>query len=363
MFLPDCSKLCAGDVILTRKEFSTRPLGTAQSKVIRLFDGGMFSHALICLHIPVALEAIGKYVSPLNLMHCCAKSLQNIRVLRCRDQNVAIEAARKVTKQWGEDYSVLRAISSVLPALTDDAFGSGTFCSALVAQAFKNAGAGELDNVDPLKMTPRALEQLCGFDDVTDVVFVAAAASRSFSSLNALDGERVFDTRHAEQSILNEYFVSVGPALNEFSKAVPGFWEKIPMRTFFDLIEFLGHLVLPYPPAFIALLRKLDEEAVKVLSNGRLERYRSSVIRVEDEQRSAWLGHADRSDEAQLDRLHEYLRATQEQISVREAAIASKRHVGRGVSKTHDKWRELETAALYALQNREVKLRAVLASP
>lgn len=237
VYLPDASALRPGDIVLTRR----REGGGSHIKAawaIAQATGGAFSHALICTSPPTLIEALpGGGVSTLSLGRAFAYGRDAVRVLRYSNAEIAEEAARRAQLELGRDYSVAKAVLSVT-ALEAPASDRGVFCSALVAQAFVDAGAPEFARTPPHRTTPATLEYLEGFKDVTDTVFRAAPSPRNLHTLVALDGERVPSPSLRQSEISAAYAKRLSPvvaAIQRDFRSAP----RSPVTTLNGCIKFL----------------------------------------------------------------------------------------------------------------------------
>jgi hypothetical protein len=218
VFKPDLSKLRAGDVLLTRNVESNSLKGRTQSAAIARATGGHFSHALLCTMPPTLMEAIGEGVSNVTAQICFAHGLKNVRVLRYKDQSIARKAAAAAAVFLGKGYSVRRAVRSIVPGATEPTADDGrTFCSALVASAFRAADAPEFASLNPFKVTPAFLEQANCFQDVTQDVFIKILSPNNIEQMSALDGERVVSPLSAQANVLNAYHSKLSPLIKDFT--------------------------------------------------------------------------------------------------------------------------------------------------
>lgn len=160
-----------GDVLLTRNVYSDSAYDRTQSSTICKATGGKFSHAMICTQAPTFIEAVGHGVSNLSIQNCFAYNADNVRLLRYTNAEISTSASRAALLFLGRPYSVKRAIASVLPEVgSTDSEDHGIFCSALVAAAYIAAKSPEFIGLNPMKVTPRTLEEMGSFNDVTQEV-------------------------------------------------------------------------------------------------------------------------------------------------------------------------------------------------
>lgn len=237
VYLPDVSALRAGDIILTRHREGAAG-AVKSSTAIAQVTGGSFSHALICTSPPTLIEALpdGGVVT-VSLGRSFAHDRASVRVLRYRNADVAADAASHAQLELGRGYSMAKALLSV-SAVDAPASDRGVFCSALVAQAFSDAGAPEFKAVPPHRTTPATLERLEGLHDVTDQVFREAAAPRNLETLVALDGDRGASPSSRQSAISAAYSKRLIPLVEAIQRDFP----RTPRRrvaTLNDCIQFL----------------------------------------------------------------------------------------------------------------------------
>ena len=241
VFLPIVNAFMPGDILLTFNAESEELKGLMRSKTIRATTGGGFSHALICSSPPTFIEAIGTGVCTLSLARCFAHSLENVRVLRYPDQAIASNAAAIVQRDIGRDYSVARAAKSIFPGPVLDRIGNfATFCSALVAQAYVNAGAQIFTKTPVERTTPATIEKLTELQDITASVFRKALAPNNIEKMSALDGTRAPTPSAKQTEISKNCAKAVFPVAKELSTHFPELSLEI-MPTMFGLLEFVAH--------------------------------------------------------------------------------------------------------------------------
>ena len=210
VFLPQVGKLQPGDILLTFNAVSEHQKGLKTSHSIRSITRGKFSHALICSAPPTFVEAIDTGVGTLSLALCFAHSLDHVRVLRYPVEAVARKAAALSQLEVGRDYSIARAVCTVMPeAVVRRIKDRGIFCSALVSEVFTAAGAREFQKTPSFRTTPATLEKMTGLIDITAQVFERGLAPRNIEMLSALDGDRVFSPASPQVEISNRYAKAV----------------------------------------------------------------------------------------------------------------------------------------------------------
>lgn len=201
VYLPRVDLLRPGDILLTRNAEAERRRDMKQSDIIQRMTGGRFSHALICSSPPAFIEAVGSGVSILSMARSFTHDVENVRLLRLPDADIAARAAQLAQDEVGRDYSVARAVGSILPVELVERMvrDHGTFCSALVGQAFARAGAAQFAATPADRITPATIEKLKGLEDLTETVFRPKLAPNNLEEMSALDGDRA-PTLSSEQT-------------------------------------------------------------------------------------------------------------------------------------------------------------------
>lgn len=289
IFLPNIANLLAGDILLSRNAESESRKALLQSSTIRRFTSGSFSHAMICSDPPTFVEAVGRGVGTLSLGRCFAHSLDNIRVLRYPDAAVAAEAARIAQFAIGQEYSVRLAMFSIVPReIVEEVVDRGTFCSALVAQAFAAAGAPEFKATEAVKTTPATIEGLTILRDVTGSLFRPAISPSNIEHMNPLDGDAVDSPAAAQAKINNRYAAALRPFADQIASDYPEAGLKQPV-TLFDIMEFItsamdrtGRVDLRRQADYAAAVRVLDVEAAGLLNSGELSGLLDTIIGIDD---------------------------------------------------------------------------------
>ena len=222
VFLPDVSQLRAGDIVLTSSVESRDAHTRALSKRICDATGSRYSHVLICTSPPTLAEANSSGVSSLTLGNCFVHALENIRVLRHADDAIARNAAAVAQQRIGQEYSIRQALQSlssdgVIRKNADD----GTFCSALVAQAFRKAGAIEFQAVPVERTTPRTFEGIGGLADVTKQIFHPALAPQNVERMSALDGDYAPTPSSPQTEVFQRYSKAARPQADRIVSEFP----------------------------------------------------------------------------------------------------------------------------------------------
>jgi len=141
MYIIDHEKLQVGDIILTAEK-------TLQSKTVRLFTWGEFSHAMIWAD-GTLIHSDGGGVYSKNTQRLLFDKLSEVIVLRPRiklnalQRGIIINYPRSLV---GTVYSVKEAIAVKRPIKPKATYKQ--FCSRLVAQTYYNAGIKIVKNPD-----------------------------------------------------------------------------------------------------------------------------------------------------------------------------------------------------------------------
>lgn len=173
VYMLDISKLQAGDVILTKSP------GHWESRFIRFFTLGKFSHALMMVEPPNAMESADYGVIRFRSDRMAVRSPDNIRVLRAKEEYDVNREMLVMTAEsfMGNSYGLIDAILSIIPFVPQAEHGR-LFCSMLVAECYLRAGLEILPGVDPIKTTPARIASSPIFDNITADVLVARDRTR-----------------------------------------------------------------------------------------------------------------------------------------------------------------------------------------
>lgn len=330
VYLPDVGELIPGDILLTFNAESGHDRDVKQSKVIAKATRGKFSHAMICFSPPSFIEAIGSGVGIISLQRSFAHEIENVRVLRYPDAGVAIKAARQAQLEVGREYSIRKAMSAVLPQgtiarITD----KGIFCSALVAQAFLNAGASEFRETPIERTTPATIEKLDCLLNVTDAVFRRALSPRNIEYMAALDGDRGDSLAARQVEITGRY----ARELYSEAEALAGAWTELRLQlvpSFFgilqmieDAFESIKHVEESNRSNFEKTVIVLDDRAATLLATGELQDLMTELIAADDAMmirniRESFQPNPDIDKRA----MENYLAATVTQLVQRRQALA-----------------------------------------
>lgn len=371
IFRADLSKLQPGDVLLTRDVHSTNVVDRATSRTIRMATGGEFSHALICTRAPTFIEAAGENVSNLSIQNCFAHNIENIRLLRHKTPDIAQKASESALMFLGTPYSVKRAIESVIPGATKNVVdGKGIFCSALVAAVYSSAQCPNFSKLDPMKVTPQALEEASCFSDVTKVVFRQVITPPNWPRMSALDGMRVSNPiRDQQGALLNEYFSEISPLCAQLASDFPNHIGKLP-TSFFEVIEYLSQglkrfeIDVPLAMRTIELIgrvHEIDDKAFKLLSDGRFESVLMQAIKLDDESAMRMIEESFKPDpDLDVDDLRGLAEATDNQIRDRSSFVNHRASYPSGICLTLDKWLEIQKKSIEPFLRRKQLLAEIL---
>ena len=290
VFTPDLTKIQRGDILLTRNREPSAIKGKALSELIATATGGSFSHALLCTDPPTFIEAIQGFVSNISVQNCFVHDLSNVRVLRYGDQEIAKAAASQVLTFLGQKYSIRGAILSLIPELAlPESVSDQTFCSALVATAYRTAGAPEFVAIDPMKITPASLEKMPNFLDITTLVFDRKLAPQNIEEMSALDGDRIQTAFSGQGELLSKYYRMLVPSIDDLVSKFPSFLVRKP-KTFFDCLpvvaegfracDALGES--PIKNALRQQLQLIDDAAFELLKEGRLREIFEDGVKQDD---------------------------------------------------------------------------------
>ncbi len=260
-----------------------------EAQLIRLFTRGRFEHAAICTSPPTFAEAAGGEggaVFNLSLGRCFTHDLNNVRVLRWPDATAALKAAQFCQLQVGRPYSRIRAIATKLPLKIPET-DRGVFCSSLVALAYKDADPAAFRNLRPDKISPAGIGRLRGFKNITRQVFYPGPSPRNAEDLVALDGKQTGSPAYEQTMITLDYAKALLPLSDALVEAFPEAELERP-ETFYGVLHMLtsAHDARPkIAPVrrndYLNALRAIDEEALRVMSDQRLQKNMETFVRLE----------------------------------------------------------------------------------
>lgn len=366
VFSLQVAQLRPGDIILTRNRRGPSKMGRKQSAVIATAGTSNFSHAAISSQPPTLIEAIGPGVSTLSVANTFYHDERDVRVLRYQDERIARQAAAKAGFFLGKGYSVAMAVKSVTPAAAEaSAPMIRTFCSALVAAAYRAAGAPEFQSINPYRTTPGDLTRMLFLSDVTTQVSRSMLAPKNVEELTALDGERRPSPFDSQAKTLFEVHAAAADDVEAFIRQ----W-SLPLAiptTFFETLNFLVELLVwatedndslkqDYLPALRAIDQKLadafDQSSLRRMNAVANERDADTLAR---DLRESFEPHPDIDIAAMRSLLH----VTPGQIESR-GWVLEEPHRKEGLSLIWDCWCDLTATSIEALRSRQTILREIL---
>lgn len=215
IWLFDPASLIPGDVVLERGR-------SLKSNVIRLFDWGNYSHALIWLGGTDFLEAVGTGVRVISYARLLIQNPEDWMVLRQSDPAAGLRAANAARAFAHKEYDLIGAVGTKVPG-DWKANATAMFCSQLVATAYLNAGVPLVAKAN--KVGPNGLRKKSMLEPVTPVPLVKRQLSDEDAAAAAqlIDRDRAYaDTAMArEMRISQEVFTLVRglfPPLQEPAK-------------------------------------------------------------------------------------------------------------------------------------------------
>jgi uncharacterized protein YycO len=358
VYVIDLSKLKPGDVLLTRNAETSSMKAGFQSSAIAKATRGTYSHAMLCTVPPTFIEAVGRGVSNVSAQRCFVHDLNNVRMLRYTDAAIAKNAGSYALPYLGQHYSIKKAVQSILPGerlskVNDDKL----FCSALVAAAYRKAGAKELANIDPMKVTPATLEKAKYFTNVTEDVFVQILAPSNIEEMSALDGDRRSSLVEQEVHLFQEFGGILLPKVREFINTTPEITFKLVPTTFLDCLPFIeaARRFCDERPAFQDATKKIaeiDDAAYSLLADGRFEKIRADAM-AHDEAEIRYT-----IEQSLLPKPDINYRETRALIAATKQQIALRSGKPRGpeISRVAKKWQELNDEAVEFLKRRLIAL-------
>lgn len=289
VWLPSPDRLRPGDIILTTGAGSEAAKERKLSGVIRAATGGRFSHALICSEPPAMIEAQPGGVTVLSLANCYAIERSNIRVLRYPDARVAREAARRAQIEVGREYSAAQAAQSIFPHATLKRIRDrGTFCSALVAQVYSDAGSVIFGRVPVDKTTPATIEALTELEDITDRIFAERPLPRNAARLVALDGDSPRRASERQAEISQRYAAQLLPAIEHIVADYPAAGLAV-AASYFKILEFLmdafaaaARIAAAERGAYLEAVAALDRDLERLIKSGDFDRMLDDIHAADD---------------------------------------------------------------------------------
>lgn len=360
------AQLRPGDIVLTRNRRDPHRKGRKQSAVIAASGASIFSHAAICSQPPTLIEAIGPGVSTLSVANSFYHEERDVRVLRYADETIARRAAAKAGLFLGKGYSVVMAIKSVTPAASDASAPTiRTFCSALVAAAYRATGAAEFQSINPNRTTPGSFAHMSFLEDVTAQVSRAMLAPQNVEEMTALDGKRRPSPFDGQAKALFELHAVAADDVEMLIKK-RNVSLTIP-TTFFETLDFLVKALLwategddPIKQEYLSDLRAIDRKLADALDLSDLPRMNESAEAHDGES----LAHAIRESfepkpDIDILAMRELFGATASQIESR-GWVLDDAHRNAGLSLVWDRWCVLSAKSIENLRARQIALGEVL---
>ncbi len=318
------------------------------------------------LHLRTLIEAISDGVSNVSAQICFVHDLKNVRALRYGNINIARAAGSAALPFIGQGYSVRSAITSIVPgASVSNSPDDGTFCSALVAAAFRAAGAPEFAAIDPMKTTPAALEKAGHFFDVTSQVFVRILSPNNIEEMSALDGNRILSPLAGQAKLFSSYYSIISPQINNFIGTHPRLANHKPI-SFLECLAFIDatSLViadLPHTPETEHIretLRLIDDLAYDLLVEGELQKMlKAAQLNDEESMRYSISESFKVKPDINLADTIGLITVTKEQIVARSEILVARR----GKSRAWEAWIEISREIIESLRTRLAVLEEVLA--
>lgn len=332
VWMATVSRFRPGDILLTFNARSHDRRDLKTSRVIRRATGGTFTHALICVTPTTFAEAIGDGVSLLSMNRSFAHSISNICVLRYHNEELARKAARRAQLQVGREYSFGRATQAVNPGPVWRRLqgGEGTFCSAMVANVYQEAGAPEFSATPIERTTPATLERMKGLTDVTESIFQEVLPPRNIGTMSALDGNHGQSPSMKQTELSRAFAKEMHPAAATFAAD----WPELGL----EATAALNNLVHFVVEAFDALsrlpdarrlacfleLEHLDHRMAALIGSGEMDAFIAGMIELDVQMLDATL-HEASNDSPDIDEaaLRHTLEATMAQLQERRLALSS----------------------------------------
>jgi uncharacterized protein YycO len=369
VFKLDLNKLQRGDVILTRNAESSSFKGKAVSDTIALMSRGNFSHALICTAVPTLIEALDGGVCNINAQSCFVHDLKHIRVLRYANASIASRAASAAMLFFAKGYSIRAAVASVVPSLAvPQAHDDRTFCSALVAAAYRAAGAPEFLAIDPMRTTPATLQKAPYLADVTSDVCKRILSPENIEEMSALDGDRMPSPMAGQAALLSGYYAKLAVPIDELMAEHPTLTEHRP-NSFFECLQFISALCVAmsrfpdneetYPVKEKA--KRIDALAYALLTEGKWQAMQEAAQARDEESIQYTLSESfKRKPDINLEDTLGMIRASREQI-ISRASILDDPDRPLGYSRAWDEWDRHTRDSLPYFERRLAALNEALA--
>lgn len=226
----DPAGLFPGDVVLERS-------AGKESDLITKFDGGNYSHVLMHLGAGEFIEAIDGGSRSISFLRLPLDEPEHWSLFRYvgagkMSRIVAEQAALEARNLAHMPYNLWGALTSITPVPGRPS--TALFCSELVAEAFRRAGAEIEPGLPPEKTTPRVVERSNRFVAITPLPLMSAVSPAGDR------GEAYAATpMHAENQLVQRVFAQLmerdGPWLRAAAKPF-----GVEPRTLFDLLSVLA---------------------------------------------------------------------------------------------------------------------------
>jgi len=214
----DTSVLAPGDIVLTASP------GQPVSEIIRALTNSDFSHAILVLDLPYAVESSDYGVVKFRLDRFAVRELRNIAIRRLRPdlrrqlrlKEVLDFAEQTISREYAER-DVLTALFARVPRMESGTF----FCSQLVCAAYEKGGV-PLVNRPPEKVSPGMLAESPLLDNVE--LRLRHVETHQLPYLPTfLDGPNPQTPVEAEISARQEAFRQVAPVFARYGMVVQDF--------------------------------------------------------------------------------------------------------------------------------------------
>jgi len=217
--------LRVGDVILTASPKH------AMSEMIQLLTSSSYSHAILVLNPPYAIESSDYGVVKFRLDRFAVRAPANIAVRRLRpdlaqdfDFSALVKFSDKLKTREYADRDMLLALFTLAPRFEQGKF----FCSQLVAEAYANSGLKVVPGRKPEKTTPGMLadsnvfhpvdtDSVLRFCKSSDLCFVPALLDDSNPRSPA---EWEADARQQVVRMITPTFIRHGQPVQDFYQAL-----------------------------------------------------------------------------------------------------------------------------------------------
>lgn len=226
----DPEGLFPGDVVLERS------VGK-QSNVIMAVDGGSYSHVLMHLGSGEFIEAIDGGSRSISFLRLPIDEPERWSLLRYvgagkMSRTVAAQAALEARNLAHMPYNLWGAVTSIAPLPGRPS--TALFCSELVAEAFRRAGAEIEPGLPPEKTTPRVVERSSRFVAITPLPLMPGV-----SPAGDRDEAYAATPMNAENQLVQRVFAQLmerdGPWLRDAAKPY-----GVEPRSLFDLLSVLA---------------------------------------------------------------------------------------------------------------------------